>query len=774
MRGYPVLLGGLLLLAVFASGRSVVPVLRPVRGVDGSPAQAAPAQQADMPPLPYEQTGGLMACAHSQGQLIWLCEGPRLVALDIADPRQPRVLGRSEPLGVVLRGLVVEEDGRHAWVLADPHLIRLDLGDPWHPRVLGRSVLDWSGISAEVPYRSAIDLALAGGRVWLPYPGHPTWLVSQPITDPAASARPLVQDLVSYAAGQVLSLAGRGDRLYVLALRRGQREWASGPQDLLTFLVPVEGAPRLLQVLPVPTAGDVSWRGERMLRWDGDTLWSVNGNQTAAWGTDEHGLTLLSHGRTDCLEPVGSQVRAQRLYLTCSDWHGINNPPMVVDLSRPPGFPTLAWGQDGQDDPGRYSRATALTDGSFWFSNDAGEWQGLDLGPEGSVPGLSRLGQYAGIGAVSFLAWDAPRERLLVSGSSSARAIQVGAAGVPQAGPILAAGFLAGAMVPEGDRLFVHFLGDADVRVDQLLVVDLAGLPGVPPKVLVGWQTPFDRPIRRYSVLADTLLTLTGASGEGDLPSLEQRTLLADGGPTFVRSWPLPDEPLAVHQSQVWAAVLSQETLADGRPRWQMMIADKRDGRRIDLPFGPPGLFLHGADLVLREDRLWAATSTLQPTGDFLYQVWSLDLGADPPASLTERWHWSRGRVEHLPPAPHQVGRLQVSPDGDTLALLSTLGELHLLKVQEDGALRPLAELALPAFGADLAFDADGDTLYIAARSGGLLELHRPAGGWSILPGPEPRPTVILPLPTPAPLLPTRTATSPGAPAQAWLPRVGR
>lgn len=378
--GFLGLLGSVPLLVLLAAGRSLLPGPRPDRKVDGLRAQAAPARQADGPPLPYEQTGGLMSCAHSQGRLVWLCEGPRLVALDVSDPMQPQVLGRSEPLGVLLRGLVVEEDGRHAWVLADPHLVRLDLMDPRQPRVLGRSVLDWSGISAEVPYRPAIDLALAGGRVWLPYPGrHPTWLLSQPIADPSPGDRPQVQDLVGEAAGQVLSLAGRGDRLYVLALRRGQSPWNSGPRDILTFQVPPQGVPRLLQVLRVPTADDVSWRGEPMLRWDGDTLWSVDGNQVAAWRPVEQGLTLRSHGRTDCLKPVGAQVRTERLYLTCNDVFGVNNPPRVVDLSRPPAFPTLVSGADGHDDPGVYSTASALTDGSFWFSND-----------EGAIPALLR------------------------------------------------------------------------------------------------------------------------------------------------------------------------------------------------------------------------------------------------------------------------------------------------------------------------------------------------------------------------------------------------
>lgn len=729
--------------------------------------------QANPPALPFWQSGGAMNCAETVGKVVWLCEGPRLKALDLSDRTQPRVLGQTEVLPGVLGGLVLEEGHQRAWVLAGPMAVQVDISDPARPRELVRGALGfdydwWQGRPA-----------LAEGRLWIAGPhDESTSLLALDTADPAGPTALAHYDIVGDQNGRILDFLGREDRLYLLILRTGLgRDRSISRNELLVFRPERNGGPTLLQTLDIPDAGEGSWVGK--LHWGDDRLWTVLRHRLASWRPQGLGLALASSGDWDCAAGAHMLIQRQRLYAACKTPFADNHAPMVVDLSRPPRFQTLAEGPIAYNDPGLYSPAVALTEDTFWISNEAGEWQGLDLGPERSVPSLAKVGLYAGIGSPSYLAWDAAREGLLAGGADNARRILVNDPAGPMAGPYLAAGFHVGALAADGGRLALHDRGDGDAVTSRLRLLDLTGSPGQPGQEPVTISAYMAEGLRHpISLLGEDLLSVSNAVDFEGAPFLEYRRWRRDTPPAEPLSWPLTGEtPLALGQDATHALAL---TVVDGSsgtpaPRPQINVVDKAtQGLRIlELPIDDPYPYGLASDVAIRAGTAWIAISYRTKEREALlarFAVYSLDLDQDPLAPPVLRWRWTRpaaGPSKMI----HGLSRLQLSPAGDVLALASNQGEVHLLGIAGD-SLRPLAHVALPAYLPDLSFSGDGSVLFVAAGAGGLFEVRRPADGWEALPAAPPNATRFPDLPVP----PSRTPRRPenGPPGQAWLPMLDR
>lgn len=718
--------------------------------------------QAGPPDLPYRQAGGAMNCAQAVGTVVWLCVGPRLQALDLSDREQPRLLGQTEVLPGVLNGLVLEEGSARAWVLAGPVAVQLDISDPTQPRELAR-------VGVGNDHDPRFGMAIAGGRLWLVggrlwSDGEAAVLIALDATAPKPGAMPERYRLFGAERDRIVSLAGRGDRLFLLSYRRGLgRDGSIEQNDLLVLRADESGGPILLQAHKVPGSGQA--RSEGGLHWDGDVLWSVIGEHVASWHPKGLGLRLAVQGTWGCSQPIGMTIHQERLFATCAGSASDTVFPLVVDLSTPPDFPILAKGLQAFDHRGPYRPAIAVTDKTFWISSAGGEWRGLYLGPAGSVPDLAPVGLHSGIGTPAYLAWDAPRSRLLAGGSNNARAIVVGDAANPRAGPYLAQGLDVGALAVDGDRMVLlnQTVGGRGIRLQPVGDPDI--LPGAEARDL--GVTAVETARRPFSLLGEDLVILTAPD---DWIISEQQIELwtwpRGAEASAVKYWRTPGQLLAVDQDETHVVALSNArgdlaTCGSGNCL-NVTVADKRDGNRTELVLAPGG----DADVVVRDRRAWIAASSWPAPGPVHVEVFALDLDRMPSLPPAPLWAWQR---EVVWPGPHLLlaPALGISSVGDVLALITKDGQLHLLGIHADG-LRPQAQVALPAMVSDLTFNGAADAIYIAASTAGLFELRRPTGGWSALPRTPPSAT---PFPT-LPALPTRTAGLPYGkpPGLLWLP----
>lgn len=742
-------------LALFVSGA----------GYDvGLPTESVRAQTSE-PATPYQQAGGAMNCAYAEGSLVWLCVGPRLVALDLRDRSHPRLLGQTDVLPGVLNGLVIEEGTQRGWVLAGPVAVDLDLSDPRRPRESGRADIGYH-------YRKSANVALSGGRLWV-VGSEPASVLALDIRNPQRPGALKSFDILGGYPDRILNLLGRGDRLYVLAYHPGTRADDTKARNLLlTYRVEGSGGPRLLQSQHVPTEEVSSYHGA--LRWDGDRLWTVVHDQVASWRQDGSGMALAAHGKGGCFLPTALEIREERLYAACATGFADNWEPMVVDLSRPPEHVILAEGPRGNDDPGLFSSALALTPGTLWVSNDAGEWKGLDLGQDASVPSLAVVAMHRGIGTPSYLAWDAPRGRLLASGGDNARAVLVGGAAGPAAGPYLAAGFHTRGLVADADRMVLLNYGDGDVISPRLQFRDLTDPAGPstkdPPEIDANLAWSAHLP---FSLLAGDLALLTDERGESH--RLEYGVWPLGELPLPRRAWDLPGDAMALDQDATYVVALS-DTSVNGwlgpHDRMVLTVVDKRDGSRRDLQIDHDLSETAEVDLVVRGGRAWVAHSFVPEAEPSQVHLRILTVNLAGTVLPAPELAWSLQR-ERFAPAPSEVelARLQTSPAGDVLALALGDGHVYLFGIQQ-GSLQPLAQVALPVGAQDLIFNSKGDALYVAAGAGGLVELRRPSAGWQALPTVQPSVSPLPSLPSP----PTRTPARPVVelPPRLWLPMLRR
>ncbi len=148
--------------------RAVLPALVFSLGVVLAPDPSR-AAQADTPHVsearghlrlsPLGQVGGTTLAMDADGRYVYFGVGPRLVVADAGEPQapqSPRKVGESEPLGDLVRDVVVT--GQRAYVAAgSAGLAELDIADPTHPTVL--AALDTPGHAWSVAHRGRIYVA---------------------------------------------------------------------------------------------------------------------------------------------------------------------------------------------------------------------------------------------------------------------------------------------------------------------------------------------------------------------------------------------------------------------------------------------------------------------------------------------------------------------------------------------------------------------------------------------------------------------------------------
>jgi hypothetical protein len=153
--------------------------------------------------------------------LVWVGDGPHLVAIDATDPANMRELGRSAPLPGLPLGIALDAERAVAVLALSPGtVLTLDLRDPRMPRVLGR--LDVA------PPADVRDVALGGDGSWAVVAAGPAGLLTIDLEDPAAPRRLAVLD-VGYPVGQVRAEADRVVALPEVAMRWPRIRWAASP-----------------------------------------------------------------------------------------------------------------------------------------------------------------------------------------------------------------------------------------------------------------------------------------------------------------------------------------------------------------------------------------------------------------------------------------------------------------------------------------------------------------------------------------------------------------
>jgi len=120
------------------------------------PPSPRAAHAAEPPTVLSGQAGGPVYAVAVAGRFAYVGEGLGLTVLDVADPRRPRVVGRSAPWADFVQDVAVE--GNHAYVAAGAAGLRVvDVADPSRPREVGR--WDTEG--------TAWSVALAGGFAYV-------------------------------------------------------------------------------------------------------------------------------------------------------------------------------------------------------------------------------------------------------------------------------------------------------------------------------------------------------------------------------------------------------------------------------------------------------------------------------------------------------------------------------------------------------------------------------------------------------------------------------
>ncbi|MCB9006715.1 MAG: hypothetical protein H6656_05000 [Ardenticatenaceae bacterium] len=132
--------------------------------------EPTPTPTPDYPPLPTEnslnftlqnQIGGMPQAVLVDGPVAYLAVGPRLVAVDVADPTAPNFLGQSAILGDTL--LDIAQEGSFIFGAAGrAGLVVLDVSDPANIRLLNGGP-NYSGDTTTY----AVQIAISDGRIFI-------------------------------------------------------------------------------------------------------------------------------------------------------------------------------------------------------------------------------------------------------------------------------------------------------------------------------------------------------------------------------------------------------------------------------------------------------------------------------------------------------------------------------------------------------------------------------------------------------------------------------
>lgn len=673
--------------------------------------------------VPVHQVGGEMNCAASAGTLLWLCSGSQLLAVDVQDPSQPRLLGRSAHLPGILRALVLVADGGTAWLVAGDFVVGLDLANPARPVEIG-------SVDVQLGLAGALRPVLAVGNDGL-------WVGSwgrNLVRRVRIGDRPMVSESddirIPYST-RPLDLAARGDRLYVLEVveepsgRPGDRSASHGA--IQVYAVDPAAPPMALHALRLPGEIDTV-RGH--LAWDGDMLWA-QADWIGIWGWQVEGdpqQPLVTGRLAGCGIPQSFTVHEGRAYTTCSTGYGGLIGTMVFDLSLGPEFPLLALAPYEQDDFVFLDPAIAVAQGVLWLGYSAGELRGLDIDERSGPPSLRQVGVLRLVGTVYELSWDKARARLLSSDGDGLVAIDVADLDQPWVGSRLAGGLYIRSLQVDGDRLALVDGGGADVMMNELQLRDLRDPDSAP--ILLDRQSEHHPlgfstldPLR----LSGSRLLLAGMDQDnkdraeflslwswlpGELPYEQTRWPLP--GHCVIRALALEGDLAAVYYGPRWrfGSVLS------------LSVIDLQTGFRRDIDL-PPIIAFHGwADLRFAGGHLWLATSTDRPLGrGSAIDLTRIDIRD--PLRLHAASFWHETSTAEGPAPVFLVD----DPSGDHLILGQRGGKVRVFTMKQN-RLASLTLLRSPAPIEDMDISADGDRLFLASGGYGLVTVERPTGGW--------------------------------------------
>jgi hypothetical protein len=90
----------------------------------------------DVPPTLAEQLGGVAFAVAVQGRYGYVGVGARLIVLDVSDPTNPTLVGKTEPMRGIIKGVAVR--GNYAYITANILDVQIvDVSDPRNPFAVG-------------------------------------------------------------------------------------------------------------------------------------------------------------------------------------------------------------------------------------------------------------------------------------------------------------------------------------------------------------------------------------------------------------------------------------------------------------------------------------------------------------------------------------------------------------------------------------------------------------------------------------------------------------
>jgi len=324
------------------------------------------------PVVPHEliaQEGGVIKVMRVVGGHLWMGFGPRLVAVDTADPGAPRIVGRSPLLGGSVQDLAIGSAHPNAvgaradvaWaLLAGNSLVGLDITDPAHPAPLG---------SVEV-LTTCVGVAAVGDHVWLATQEGD--LVGYDVGDPLAPT----------PAGRLDDIAGRMDVQRVGAVAGHVVLATSGygsPGTPILHVIDVRDPQHPQEVAALANPGPKDWL-LRDMYIDDRIAWIVGGYPGTLVGVDltiPSAPAVLVRLESDDIYIVERVTVAEgRAYLTGGDGGHNYFETAVVDV-RDPTAPRLlaSHALPRTSDP---TTGMAGTGGHLWYGTYDGHLFVLD------------------------------------------------------------------------------------------------------------------------------------------------------------------------------------------------------------------------------------------------------------------------------------------------------------------------------------------------------------------------------------------------------------
>lgn len=718
------------------------------------PLSDAVARQSD-------QTGGAMNCAQTVGHIVWLCSGPRLLAIDVTDPTAPRVHGRTDVLSGIIHALAIETDRPVAWVAAGSGVTALDLRDTHHPVVMSHTAL------VEDPERltGRWKLALAAERLWVV--GDPLEpLHGLDITDPRSPVSVSSQLSTDPQHTSVLGIATAGGRLYAVGRFPGLRSPIDGLPIAGVAVVALEpnvdGALVVMAATAVPTGFEAPTAD---LIWDSGLLRVIFQGQQVRVVSFRESANGLSLARFDTADPGGFVeaviIQGGRLYGSWTWDEQTNLGVYVFDLRRPNSTRKLAAAAASLQDTGRYSAALAIAGDQLWVADEGGSVRGLNL----ADPQLGEIGRLSLVGVASAVSWVDRSESVIV-----------------------AAGNILSVIDPEGlvtASVPVHTPGMTYVESDDDLVLAITKTvaSGLRSQGFHIWALPSSGGAQEVLASNDQLAPLSScgpsATMEGGSLLLAQESadgsfmaywdLRSTSGPTEKNRWPGVPCTAMARSGNIAGTVYIDGAPPGSTDTWWFSVLDLSTGSRFNLSLGSAfgSVGLATASLAMVDRSAWIVLK-YRVNGRWRLEVQSFDLSDPGSPALAGSWR------EDLVGSPFGPLTARASASGDRLFVACPAlypgdrgGRLIVFDSTDLTATRPLTSLPVGSSVEGLSVSEDGLSVAVAGGRYGLEVIQRPFGGWEAA---SPAPTVDPKSPTTAPK-PSATMV---VRSRSWIPSMGR